>query len=379
MSLACHCHSCNVDYPAVTYPSLINKDKQGLILQICKEIFEAIQNEYTSAEIFCTMLHGQIRNIYEIENYINEEFGQLFRNNILHKEIKSHSIGTWKIDFNWNKFYKVPLIRGLLKISREWYDPFTNHLQEIDHQKRNKWLSDRDISINEGKLKQHLLDNLKNYLPGFEYLFEYSWESYDGNNRHEGDFIFASDSGVFIVVEVKWLNVKNGTNVNISRKDAVRTQALKYKNKASEKFNGKYITLIGAIFTNNLDENSRKKVTFEFIDDNDEIIVQNLEEIDDLSRRNNELQAPISYNNRPTFPAQVQEEDSPSIPSISVAGAVAGIAAAAAVGYVVYTKVPMRTVAAAGSAIYKVYQDYQEFSRNNDINNINDSDRFQEL
>ncbi|CAB4473297.1 unnamed protein product [Rhizophagus irregularis] len=154
MSLACHCYSCNVDYPEFIYPS---SDTQNLILQICKGIFEAIQNENTSAEIICSILH------------------------------------------EWSESrYNDSLIKYLLKISKEWYDPFTRYLQHIDRQKRNEWLSDKDTNIKEDELKQLLLDNLADYLPGFKYLFEYSWDSYDDNNNlHKGDFIIASDSGAF--------------------------------------------------------------------------------------------------------------------------------------------------------------------------------------
>ncbi|PKK72943.1 hypothetical protein RhiirC2_848026 [Rhizophagus irregularis] len=213
MSLACHCYNCN----------------------------EAIQNENTSAEIICSILH---------------------ENDILCKEIKRLSTNTWKTQFKWSESrYNDSLIKYLLKISKEWYDPFTRYLQHIDRQKRNEWLSDKDKNIKEDELKQLLLDNLADYLSGFKYLFEYSWDSYDDNNNlHKGDFIIASDS------------------------DAVNSKALKCK---------KYITLIGATFTN---------FTIELIDINDEIIMQNLKEF----HNNQEIN-----HNKLTHPSQ--QEKSPSI------------------------------------------------------------------
>ncbi|CAB4381530.1 unnamed protein product [Rhizophagus irregularis] len=157
-------------------------------------------------------------------------------------KIKRLSTNTWKTQFKWSESrYNDSLIKYLLKISKEWYDPFTRYLQHIDRQKRNEWLSDKDKNIKEDELKQLLLDNLADYLSGFKYLFEYSWDSYDDNNNlHKGDFIIASDSGAF--------------------HHAVNSKALKCK---------KYITLIGATFTN---------FTIELIDINDEIIMQNLKE-----------------------------------------------------------------------------------------------------
>ncbi|PKC75070.1 hypothetical protein RhiirA1_436499 [Rhizophagus irregularis] len=64
---------------------------------------------------------------------------------------------------------------------------------------------------------------------------------------------------LFIVIEVKWFNTRNELDLNITHEDAVNSKALKCK---------KYITLIGATFTN---------FTIELID-NDEIIMQNLKE-----------------------------------------------------------------------------------------------------
>jgi hypothetical protein len=261
-------------------------------------IFEAIQNKHTSTEISCdenAMLHKQIRNIDEVNNCIDEEFSQLFKNNLLRKGIKKIPIGVWRIEFRWTEFNNDSLIKDLLKISREWYDSFIKYLQKINGQKRNIWSSEGELQ------RQQLLRNLRKYLPGFEYLLEYSWKLYDDDNCHEGDFIFASDYGIFIVVEVKWLNLRNEHNLrkseNVSRND-VRTQVSKYKNIALENFSGKYIAVLGATFTNNLDE-----ITLEFID-NDEIIVQYLNEIHGPSRRYNEFQTPLSYNDQSTTSVQ---------------------------------------------------------------------------
>ncbi|PKY41237.1 hypothetical protein RhiirA4_454777 [Rhizophagus irregularis] len=251
MSLACHCYSCNVDYPEFIYPS---SDTQNLILQICKEFLKLFKMKILQ---------------------------KLFLNDILCKEIKRLSTDTWKTQFKWSESrYNDSLIKYLLKISKEWYDPFTRYLQHIDRQKRNEWLSDKDTNIKEDELKQLLLDNLADYLSGFKYLFEYSWDSYDDNNNlHKGDFIFASDS------------------------DAVKTKALKCK---------KYITLIGATFTN---------FTIELID-NDEIIMQNLKEF----HNNQEIN-----HNKLTHPSQ--QEESPSILNTGTITITA--AAAAVVGYLI--------------------------------------------
>ncbi|CAB4405424.1 unnamed protein product [Rhizophagus irregularis] len=341
MSVSCHCYNCNANYPTSSfYLSSNNNDKQNLILQICKGIFEAIQNENTIAEISCSMSHRQIRNTNEVEECINEEFSQLIRNNVLRKEISSYSIfNTWRIRFKWNEFNNDSLIKNLLKISKEWYDPFTNYLQKINNQKSNKWFYEQNG-------ENAILNNLKNLLPGFKYLVEYSWNSYHYNNYCYGDFVFASDSGIFIVVTV-------------NARDGRRFQALKYKNKASENFEGKYVAILVATY--NHDEDDSEKATLEFIDDNDEIIMQNLKGIYNnsfLQRCYNnriETNSLQRYDNNRIETNSLQRYDNNRIGTLvreeqiedQVAKVAVGIAAAAAVagvGYLAYKAASNKTV-----------------------------------
>ncbi|GBB88199.1 hypothetical protein RclHR1_14730004 [Rhizophagus clarus] len=343
MSLNCHCYRCNiVDYSANAYFSLNNEDEQNLILQICVGILKAIQDEKFSIEISyngSSLTHKQIHNINQVENCIDREFNQLFRNNKLHRKINKLPIGTWKIEFEWtdNDF----LIKRLLKILREWFNPFTNYLQEIDNQKRNKLSADHS---NNGKLKQYLLNNLKDYFPGFEYTLAYSWKSYDNNNFH-GDFIFASDSGIFIVIKAKWLNVRCGHNVRksgIFNKKEDRNQVLEYKSKVSEEFSGKFITVLGVTFTDNLDEND---VIIKFVD-NDGTIAKHFEEIYGFSdlktihESHNEskkfLESYDNFEDSPNYQTATSTRQVDDSTGPVVTSALSGIAAIAAAGYMFY-------------------------------------------
>jgi hypothetical protein len=282
MSLNCHCYTCNVKYPTKSYISSNDEDEQNIIIQICKRIFEAIQHKHTSTEISYDgniMLHGQIRNINEIENFINKEFSQLFENKILSKETKKLPIGIWRIEFKWNEIDNDSLIKNILEISGNWYYNFTKYFQKMDDQKE----FNPDLSKSEEELKKFLLDNLKIYILGFKYLIDYSWKSYDDSNDcYEGNFIFASNSGIFIVIEAKWLNVK-GVNNDVRKPNNV-SDIKDYKDKASIEFNGNFVTLLGATFMEDLSSNEAK---FEFID-NDEIIAQHIEEIRDFSTQKND-------------------------------------------------------------------------------------------
>uniref|UniRef100_U9UGZ9 Uncharacterized protein n=1 Tax=Rhizophagus irregularis (strain DAOM 181602 / DAOM 197198 / MUCL 43194) TaxID=747089 RepID=U9UGZ9_RHIID len=295
MSLNCHCYRCNiVDYSANAYFSLNNEDEQNLILQICVGILKAIQDEKFSIDISyngSSLTHKQINNITQVENCIDREFNQLFRNN----------------------------------------------------QKRNKLVSDHS---NDGKLKQYLMNNLKNHFPGFEYIIEYSWKSCDNNNCY-GDFIFASDSGIFIVIKAKWLNVRRGPNVRksrISSNKEDKIQVSEYKSKVSEEFNGKFIIVLGVIFTNNLDENN---VILKFVDD-DGMIAKHFKEVYGFSYPKTKYESydecQIFLQNRDNFEdsshnyqtaASTRQVDDPSYGSVATR-ALSGIAAIVAAGYMFY-------------------------------------------
>ncbi|CAG8453826.1 14817_t:CDS:2 [Rhizophagus irregularis] len=302
MNVSCRCYNCNTNIPTNTYVSSNNSDKQNLVLQICKGIFEAIQNENTTADISCSMSHKQIRNTNEVEECINKEFGQLFRNNVLRKEISSYSIfNTWRIRFKWSEFNNDSLIKNLLKISKEWYNPFTNYLQRIDN------------------------------------------------------FVFASYSGIFI-------------KVTVNTKDGHRFQSLKNKNKSLENFEGKYVTLLRATY--NHDEDDSENATLEFIDDSDEIIVQNLKKIHTTS-----LQRYDNNRNR-------EEEIVDQIATVA-AGAVVGIAAVAAVagvGFLAYKAATNKTVRRAATAVsygqlaYSLIKEFEEFEEKNERERNNDDD-----
>ncbi|CAG8739512.1 11799_t:CDS:2, partial [Funneliformis caledonium] len=300
-------------------------DKQNLILQICKRIFEAIQHKHTSTEISYNgkeMEHKQINNVTEVENCINEEFSQLRDNDkILNYEIKKLLIGIWKIEFKWIKSNVNPLVKCLLEISMKWYDPFVNYIHLKDEQKRLGWKAYTDKHVKEGELKKYLLENLEKYLPGLEYLFEYSWLAIDdGNNYHEGDLIFASDVGIFIVVGVKWLDVNSGP----AAKKSIEKEVRMFKDLAEKKFKGKYIAIVGATFTNNPDEDSLENSTLEFIE-NDKIIAQILPEIHQTRSKS-----------KTTLITQEQES------SGWLYGSLTGLATIAAAGYIIVQSLSKR-------------------------------------
>ncbi|GBB96814.1 hypothetical protein RclHR1_02840011 [Rhizophagus clarus] len=343
---SCFCYNCNTDYPTLTSLSSNNSDKQNLILQICNGIFKAIQNEKTMAEIVCSMSHRQLRNINEVEACINEEFRQLFINNVLRKEINSFLISTWRIRLKWSEFNNDSLIRNLLLISKKWYDPFTSYLQKMNSQKRNKWFYEQNGD-------EGILNNLKEHLPGFKYLIEYTWRQSYYNCY--GGFVFASDSGIFIEVTV---NARNGRRFQ-----------------ASENFEGKYVTLLRATY--NYDEDDSEKATLEFIHDNDEIIMQFLKEIynnNSLQRYNNnnriETNSLQRYDNNRNV-ALLRDEQIEQIAEIA-AGAVVGIAAVAAVagvGYLAYKAATNKTVRRTATAInygYLAYSLIQKLEKENE-------------
>ncbi|CAG8439890.1 12986_t:CDS:2 [Dentiscutata heterogama] len=232
----CKCLECSI--PSFKNSSYtFNKDKQNIVLQVCKKILSAIQLEHNRAELFYdrnSLTHENIINYHDIKKFIDHEFKDLINSNKLFYE-------------KYNQIFK--------------------------------WSIYKDVSIQEHRLKSQLIQNLSTYLPGFKYLYTFEW-NYVLNKPHygQGDFIFASDSGVFCVVEVKHMKTITGSTArkarNLARK-VVGLQALKYKMLALKKFEKQQITVISAIFINGLNwDMNENDVQLIFVNDIDKKIAQ---------------------------------------------------------------------------------------------------------
>ncbi|CAG8789986.1 27951_t:CDS:1, partial [Dentiscutata erythropus] len=257
-------------------------DKQNIVLQICKKILSSIQSEKNRAELYYdrnSLTHENIINYHDIKNFIDLEFKDLINSNKLFYE---KYVGTTnrpnKLIFYWSNNLD-DLFGKFFLLSSKWYLPFTQYLRIRHNNQIKKWSIYKDVSIQEHRLKSQLIQNLSNYLPGFKYLFTFEW-NYVLNkpNFGQGDFIFASDSGVFCVVEVKHIKTIPGSTARKARtlaRKVVGLQALKYKMLALKKFENQQITVISAIFINGLNWNMNENdVHLIFVNDIDKKIAQ---------------------------------------------------------------------------------------------------------
>ncbi|CAG8446951.1 17379_t:CDS:2 [Gigaspora rosea] len=262
--------------------NILDWDKQNLILQVCKKILSGIQLDHNRAELLYdrnSMIHNQINNYHDIKNFIDHEFKDLINSNkLFYEKYDGTTKRPNKLIFHWT-INLDDLLGKLFNLSSKWYLPFTKYLR-IRHKKQIlKWSLYKDISVKEHLLKSYLINNLSYYLPGFKYLYTFEW-NYVLNKPHygQGDFIFASDSGVFCVVEVKHMKTITGSTArkarNMARK-VVGLQALKYKLLALKKFDKQQLTVISAIFINGLNWNKNENdVYLIFVNDVDKKIAQ---------------------------------------------------------------------------------------------------------
>lgn len=258
-----------------------NKDETYLFLQFCRSIFKSI-------------LLGE-RNFNSIFSKQMKRLDQNNHSHAIHDKIKENIKREFQSDITNCREVDQPLIEKLLLISRKWYSPFTEYLQKIHkYQWRKSKTSSTLITPDamERKLKRHLITNTDKYIPGFKYLFQNDWQVIDNQSQYgQGDLIFASDYGVLLVVEVKYLTPiqsktkRKGRNM---RRNLVKEQAEKYKFKAMEKFLNMNVAVIGAYFINEIDWNEGiEKETLVFSGEIDEMIakaVKKLENDSELQR-----------------------------------------------------------------------------------------------
>ncbi|CAG8456148.1 282_t:CDS:1 [Diversispora eburnea] len=319
-----------------------NKDESNLFLQICKSIFKDIllgernlnfifNNQIMKQIEQVKMIHRTLDKNISIEENINKEFQNIFNlekisnlekvsnfeyiynddnkeKNIISSNNKDiEDIGSNNKEENSEKLNEnklmycqeidQPLIENLLLISRKWYYPFTEYLQKLHKSQWQKFNTSSLLfttDIMERKLKRQLITNTNKYIPGFKYLFQNDWQVIDKQSQYgQGDLIFASDYGILLVVEVKYLNPKQSRSTRKGRnmrRNFVKEQTEKYKFKAMEKFLNVNVAVIGAYFINEIDwDKGTEKETLVFIGEIDEMIAKAVNKLENdfkLQRRN---------------------------------------------------------------------------------------------
>ncbi|RHZ70850.1 hypothetical protein Glove_265g12 [Diversispora epigaea] len=319
-----------------------NKDESNLFLQICKSIFKDIllgernlnfifNNQIMKQLEQVKMIHGTLDKNTSIEENINKEFQNIFNlkkvshpeyiynddnkeKNIIssnNKDIEDIGSSNKEENSELNRLMRCQeidqqLIENLLLISRKWYYPFTEYLQKLHKSQWQKFNTSSLLfttDMMERKLKRQLITDTNKYIPGFKYLFQNDWQVIDKQSQYgQGDLIFASDYGILLVVEVKYLNPtqskskRRGRNM---RRNFVKEQTEKYKFKAMEKFLNMNVAVIGAYFINEIDwDKGTEEETLIFIGEIDEMIAKAVKKLENdfkLQRRNEVFQRIFNY------------------------------------------------------------------------------------
>ncbi|GBC43272.2 hypothetical protein GLOIN_2v1510252 [Rhizophagus irregularis DAOM 181602=DAOM 197198] len=163
----------------------------------------------------------------------------------------------------------------IMPIIKDWYKPFVNELQNQHNVKVKEWKENYDIDHSEDILRNRIIDNINDLLPGFNYFVDFKWSYNDDNDNNYsvceneiGDLIFRSDyGGIYLVIETKWLNNNHGDKAKKARIDGindVKERTLKYKELAKKRFND---IVIGISYTN-----EKGKDPIHFVDITDEKI-----------------------------------------------------------------------------------------------------------
>ncbi|RGB30437.1 hypothetical protein C1646_817931 [Rhizophagus diaphanus] len=227
----------------------INNEKQrSFILNICFQILSFPYQEETES-----LLLGffEFSSHDEITKLLQKVFGENDINIMCHVT-KANS----KMEFYVN--YDKNIVERIMPIIKDWYKPFVNELQNQHNVKIKEWKENYDIDHSEDILRNSIIDNIKDLLPGFNYFVDFKWSYNDDNDNNYsiceneiGDLVFRSEyGGIYLVIETKWLNNNHGDKAKKARIDGineVKERTLKYKELAKKRFND---IVIGISYTN---------------------------------------------------------------------------------------------------------------------------------
>ncbi|EXX54734.1 hypothetical protein RhiirA1_529065 [Rhizophagus irregularis] len=244
----------------------INNEKQrSLILNICFQILSFPYQEETESLLLGFFEFSSHDDVTKLLQKVFGENGII----IMCHVTKANS----KMEFYVN--YDKTLLERIMPIIKDWYKPFVNELQNQHNVKVKEWKENYDIDHSEDILRNRIIDNINDLLPGFNYFVDFKWSYNDDNDNNYsvceneiGDLIFRSDyGGIYLVIETKWLNNNHGDKAKKARIDGindVKERTLKYKELAKKRFND---IVIGISYTN-----EKGKDPIHFVDITDEKI-----------------------------------------------------------------------------------------------------------
>lgn len=280
-------------------------------LDVLKFLFNILRNQ--------VLIEKEIPKdiLFQAQEYILSHHDTLKHTNIYKSYIKHQS--SWRqnpqiiksIQLTTNEKEKcIFLYKLLITSTRSFRSKLFYEFSNINEYQRRKWLNSRyKIPCNEWKIKNGILENLNECLPGFRFLVEYDVNNVEqiddeqlDDDKYElfdekvdlsyGGMVFASEVGVMIVIDLKYPKYKSGSFLEekrgvmqmeyCKRYKCLNEQVIsqkrieKLKRIVEEKFEEKCIMVIGAKFIN---ETSH----LEFYDEFDKLIAEKIRQLTNIT------------------------------------------------------------------------------------------------
>ncbi|CAG8472724.1 9543_t:CDS:2 [Scutellospora calospora] len=215
------------------------RDIQNLVLRLCRIIFQAIQerkNKLTFQTMDQKIFHGDICSKLSLD-----QIAQIFKSAKCFTYIdgKYYLPGNTKVTFSyeWNLADSDNNLNHIIAIGKKWYGPFLDYVLKMDRFKRHFLKNDNN----------ELLNNIVSCIPEFKYLYDFHWNNEIYKHQDPCVLLLASDCGVFAIVVIKlWDEYLDDDKDPKIYKEWVKS----YKKYAVEKHGNKFVTVIGATYTN---------------------------------------------------------------------------------------------------------------------------------
>ncbi|CAG8636745.1 9866_t:CDS:1 [Paraglomus brasilianum] len=160
--------------------------------------------------------------------------------------------------YTWHPKNIVCVIQHILIRAFPLYEPIKGILEERHDSCMKKLRGGLSSVLDKGNASMILLalicDLVKHRevrLPGFRWLYECEWEQTVGHTDSGGRLIMGSDSGVFVIIEVKYLAFGTESDTYLRKtKRQMRTRMIQSVGRFRESHGSLITAVIGATYTN---------------------------------------------------------------------------------------------------------------------------------
>ncbi|CAG8490738.1 5103_t:CDS:1 [Diversispora eburnea] len=143
-----------------------------------------------------------------------------------------HCITNTKVIYYWSKDDETKIIQQAIDYIEKNFQ--TQESIESVHRRELQAFKDDENRLNfqqrmEWTLQNAILEDINNFIPGFNYLYKYGWmPSLNRQSDGKNDLILTNGKGIFAIVETKRVD-KHNKDLKKYRKYHVIAQAIRYK------------------------------------------------------------------------------------------------------------------------------------------------------